>query len=475
MRRILLIEPSYKNKYPPLGLMKISAYHKLLGDKVVFCKGTNFSLRQEKWDRIYITTLFTFFWNNTIKTIKYYLNSVEREDNIYVGGPMATVMEKEIHSQEGLKNICILKGILDTPRTLDDNDYIVDDMLPDYSIIDPSKNDYLQYNYPVKEVFFVHTTRGCIRKCKFCAVPKIEPNFKCYIDIKPKINGIIEKYGMKSDLMILDNNILASPNLGQIVEDIVDCGFGVNNNLFEYISNGKKVTKRRYVDFNQGLDARLLYKYPKKMELLSKIAIKPLRIAFDHANDKFVKKYTRCMLLTAKYQIKDVSNYILFNYNDEPDDLYKRLEINVLLNQQFKEKGYRTRIWSFPMRFSPVFGQGAKDRMYLGKKWGRKQLRAIQCILNVTHGMVGPKIDFFRRAFGNDLNEFNQLLWMPEKYIIYRNENIQNKNSGRWVDLYSQLDPQSRTQFHALIGDNVFVNKESDNSIIELLLMHYSK
>ncbi len=39
MREILLIEPNYLNKYPPLGLMKISAYHKLLGDKVFFYKG----------------------------------------------------------------------------------------------------------------------------------------------------------------------------------------------------------------------------------------------------------------------------------------------------------------------------------------------------------------------------------------------------------------------------------------------------
>lgn len=37
--KVLLIEPNYSNKYPPIGLMKISTYHKMLGHEVVFYKG----------------------------------------------------------------------------------------------------------------------------------------------------------------------------------------------------------------------------------------------------------------------------------------------------------------------------------------------------------------------------------------------------------------------------------------------------
>ena len=39
VRKILLLEPNYKNKYPPIGLMKIATYHRMLGDHVTFFKG----------------------------------------------------------------------------------------------------------------------------------------------------------------------------------------------------------------------------------------------------------------------------------------------------------------------------------------------------------------------------------------------------------------------------------------------------
>ena len=49
-RRVLLVEPNYKNKYPPMGLMKLSTYHKMLGDKVTFYKG---DLKQFIIEQIY--------------------------------------------------------------------------------------------------------------------------------------------------------------------------------------------------------------------------------------------------------------------------------------------------------------------------------------------------------------------------------------------------------------------------------------
>ena len=54
-KNVLLIEPGYRNKYPPLGLMKIAQYHGPRGkkDNVRFIKGEDRSVLTTAWDRIY--------------------------------------------------------------------------------------------------------------------------------------------------------------------------------------------------------------------------------------------------------------------------------------------------------------------------------------------------------------------------------------------------------------------------------------
>lgn len=76
-KNILLIEPAYKNKYPPLGLMKIAQYHgpKGKGDKVTFVKGKNNSVLSTAWDRIYVTTLFSFEYEKISETIDFALEA----------------------------------------------------------------------------------------------------------------------------------------------------------------------------------------------------------------------------------------------------------------------------------------------------------------------------------------------------------------------------------------------------------------
>jgi len=146
------------------------------------------------------------------------------------------------------------------------------------------------------------------------------------------------------------------------------------------------------------------------MELLSQLPIKPLRIAFD--NIKFEKLYIDRIRLAHKYGIKHLSNYILFNFDDTPDDFYRRLQINIELNEELGLS-----IFSFPMRYIPL---DSKDRKYVGPNWTKTQLRGIQCILHATHGVVGPRRPFFEKAFGKDAGEFEYIIEQPEELIFHR-------------------------------------------------------
>jgi len=369
------VEPAYKVKYPPLGLMKISTYHKSRGDEVVFYKGTSAAVRDQNWDVIYITTMFTFQWKRTIETVKFYQRSKQKnKKNIKVGGVLASLLQKDVENETG---IIPHFGLWEE----------VDRLKPDYTLADGT------YEYYTNNASIGYMTKGCPNRCSFCAVHKLEPK---YIDFVPLEHQIDPN---KRDLILLDNNVLASVEFPRIVEDIRSHGF----------EKGAMFGKaQRHVDFNQGVDARLLTE--DKMEFLSQLAIRPLRIAFDDI--KIEKLYVEKIRLAAKYGIRHLSNYILFNYKDTPDDFYRRLQINVGLNEELGIS-----IFSFPMKYIPL---DAKDRKYVGPNWTKTQLRGIQCILHATHGVVGPKRPFFEAAFGRDADEFKYIIQQPEEAIFYR-------------------------------------------------------
>lgn len=444
---VLLVEPAYKNKYPPLGLMKIASFHKHRSDEVCFVKGLDKSHRGQLWDRIYITTMFSFHWAETIKTIKYYEFSVKDPQNLFIGGPMATLMSDEIQKETGFIPV---KGLLNEKGKLRvSSDHKVDSMIPDYSILDEIK-----YKYPVSNAYFAYTTRGCVRRCRFCAVPKIEPFYVEYIPLKKQIQMIKEQYGEKKDLLLLDNNVLASSKFDRIVDEIQEVGF----------YKGAKIdNKFRYVDFNQGIDLRLLTK--EKMKRLAELPIYPLRIAFDHINLK--DRYIQKIKWATEFGFKRLSNYILYNFIDTPEDFYERLKINVELNEELG-----TQIYSFPMKYIPVTN---KDRKFVGKHWTPRYLRSIQCILQATHGVVGPRQEFFEAAFGKNIKEFKKLLIMPDRYIIYRNT-YKNNGAAEWSSLLDSLSSVQKNDFLKIVRENRFDgNTASEYPNVNALLAHYKK
>jgi hypothetical protein len=418
-KNILLIEPGYKNKYPPLGLMKIAQYHGPNGkrDRVTFIKGEDPKAFDQAWDRIYVTTLFSFEYPKISSSIDFALKVANGQaDKVFVGGIAASLMHERFLTERRWQGVRFIKGLLTQPPAtalqLDDfaeelySDDVtgtpIEDLVPDYAIL-----DQIEYRYPVRDAYFAYTSRGCIRKCHFCGVPKLEGMQRDVESLTDLVRAIDDMYGPKKDLILMDNNVVASARFKEIIAEIRDLGFVPGAKLSR---PGQRVAVQRRVDFNQGVDARILCKDPMYLKELSSICLKPLRIAFDHLGVK--KPYEKAVRYAHDHGLDELSNYMLYNFHDGPEDLFERMRLNVTLNEELG-----VRIWSFPMRYQPT---DRPDRGHVGEKWTRYQLRSMQIILQATHGIVSGEPQFFKRAFGDTAEEYQRILMMPHDFIFNR-------------------------------------------------------
>lgn len=193
------LHDSDRTGFPNLALMKLSAYHKAQGDTVEWW------IPMIQYDRVYSSKVFTFT-------------------------PEETMLPKDtIKGGTGYGQYDALP---------DD----IDSMYPDYTI------------YPECHHAIGFLTRGCIRACPWCVVPKKEGRIRPYSTWKD-----IKRQDSR-DIVFMDNNVLA-------------CEHGINQ-IKEMIGQDVRV------DFNQGLDARLIT--PEVAELLSKLKwIRFIRMSCD--------------------------------------------------------------------------------------------------------------------------------------------------------------------------------------------------
>jgi hypothetical protein len=452
-KNILLIEPGYKNKYPPLGLMKIAAYHGLHGkrDHVRFIKGEDSSVLSTAWDRIYVTTLFSFEFPKIAQTIDHALKVANgHADKVFVGGIAASLMPEQFVDVARWRGVRFIKGLLaEAPAVSlqldsfseelyseDISSTPIEDLIPDYGIL-----EQVNYEYPVRDAYFAYASRGCIRKCSFCGVPKLEGPQRDAESITVLVRAIEQRHGTKKDLILMDNNVTASERFREIIAEIRDLGFGREAKLMR----GRTPVQRR-VDFNQGVDARILCKDPMYLRELSSICLSPLRIAFDHLGLK--QPYERAVRYAHEFGLKSMSNYMLYNFHDDPADLFERMRLNVTLNEELD-----LRIWSFPMRFQPT---NLPHRTHVGERWTRYQLRSMQIILQATHGVVSGAPDFFKRAFGDAYQDFEALLWRPHHYIFNRDWYEKYDGVGEFTEyeeLRSKLTRSEQDELRSLLHD----------------------
>lgn len=193
--KVGLIDVDSHGGYPNLALMKVAG----------FCKDNNTSVEWYdpmyggQYQSVYVAKTFTF-----TPDYQYPINS----DCIFKGG----------------------------------TGYSISTKLPD--VIEHAHPDYSIYPSVPKDTAYGFLTRGCIRNCPWCVVPKKEGS----IHLENSVNWISEG-GRRKRLILMDNNILAYSERDRLLCDII---------MGDYV-----------VDFNQGLDARLVDTHTA--ELLTKI------------------------------------------------------------------------------------------------------------------------------------------------------------------------------------------------------------
>lgn len=163
--------------------------------------------------------------------------------------------------------------------------YEIEHICPDYSL------------YPQFSAAYGFLTRGCPNKCGWCVVPKKEGAIRPHAELSEFIAD-------RKEAILLDNNVLAS-------------NFGLSQ-IEEIIRRGIRV------DFNQGLDARIIANNPDVARLLAKVKwMQYIRMAYDHAANE---EPVMCAIENLK--AAGVKPYRMFFYvlvKDVPDAL-RRIE-----------------------------------------------------------------------------------------------------------------------------------------------------
>jgi hypothetical protein len=222
--RVGLIDVDGHN-FPNLPLMKLSAWHKAQGDSVEWYE----PLFSGHMDRVYMSKVFSF-----TPDYEYFVNA----DEVIKGGSgycIELVDGKEVYHKERDKPL----------------PYEIEHIYPDYSI-------YYGMIKDIEQTAYGRLTLGCPRGCAFCHTG-VKDGLRSH-----KVANLSEFWNGQKNIVLLDQNILACKDWKPLLQQLIDSG--------------------AYVDFNGGLDARLVTE--EKAEMLGKIRIKTIHFAYDRYEDK---------------------------------------------------------------------------------------------------------------------------------------------------------------------------------------------
>jgi len=242
--------------YPNLVLMKLSSWHKMQGDTVEWYDHMKaMETGGEFYDKVYVSKVFSF-------TPDYEF----------------TILAGEV--EYGGSGYCISVGSDGREHFDKSKDkelpYEVEHMMPDYAL------------YGITDTAYGFMSRGCPRGCSFCHVKDKEG--LC----SHKVADLSEFWNGQKYIQLMDPNTLACKDWKDILQQLAD--------------------SKAYVDFNQGVDIRLMT--AEKAEMLRKIKIKKIHFAYDRYQDKkFIEPRFITFSEVTGWKRDKVIVYVLCNFD----------------------------------------------------------------------------------------------------------------------------------------------------------------
>jgi len=337
MNKILLVEPNFpipvKSKnhsnFLPIGLLKIAAYHRELGDVVELHRGnytTNFYP-----DEIKITSLFTYWSKHVWDSVKFYKEFYPKV-RIEVGGIYASLMPEHA-KQSGCDKVHV--GLYQHGKA--------ESSEPAYDMVD--------VDYQI-----IHASRGCFRKCNFCGTWKIEHGVTYKKSIKNEVK--------KKRLVFYDNNLLANPSIKDILSELSE---------FKFSNNGRILCESQ-----SGLDGRFLTKDPEIAILLKKARFKLPRIAWDGSYKHWPRIKEQVEILKCSgFDSKNVFIFMLFNHDLSYDE--QRLKLDSCRRWGIRVIDCRYRpLTSTSDGYNPRAKIQTDEEYYIHKGWSDRQVRSFR-------------------------------------------------------------------------------------------------
>lgn len=198
------------------------------------------------------------------------------------------------------------------------------------------------------------TSRGCVNRCAFCAVPIME-------------GALVELDDWPVRPIICDNNLTACSQAH--FDRVID-------RLLEHNVKG--------VDFNQGLDARLLTEHHAERiaELYRAGLLSFVRLAWDHSRLEAQFRRAHGILRDAGIPGRNIRVYCLIGFNDTPEDARYRLETVYYMGSL-----------PTPMRYQHL--HSTRKNEYIGEHWSNRELtRYMRYYSNLTKCRAVPFDEF---------------------------------------------------------------------------------